>query len=483
MTGPRAGNPAKNPDAAIVVIGSGPAGMAASHAAAEYGVSVVLLDEQPALGGQIYRNVEMTKRERPDDYDLLGVDYQEGRHLADRVKASAVRYICGATVWNIETDPLAVYYSVNGQARKLAPTAVIIATGAMERSVPIPGWTLPGVMGAGAAQVMLKSSGMIPEGRVAIAGAGPLLLLVADQLSRAGCNLVGVAETTSYADYIRAAPLLPRAMRASSYLKKGLGLRFSLMRRGVRLLSGAKNMRAEGDRKFERLVFNCGRREVALDADLLLMHEGVVPNVQLSRQMGLEHEWYDRQDYWRPVLSKWGETSRKGVFVAGDGGGIDGATVAAHNGTIASLKIVQHLGCISESERNRRAEKSFREKKKHEQVRPMLDTLFGPPRYAFQSPARETIICRCSEVTAGEISDAIAAGCHTPDSLKSKCRSGMGACQGRMCGLSVSTIISRALEMPIDQVGYYNIRSPIIPLPLCELAALEEEGTPSSAYE
>jgi thioredoxin reductase/bacterioferritin-associated ferredoxin len=462
----------------IVVIGAGPAGMAAATLAAGRGAQVVLLDEQAAPGGQIYRDIEKVARLRPADMELLGEDYKAGAGLVAATRAANIRHITGATVWCVENDPVCVYFSVAGQARKIRARSIIIATGAMERGVPLPGWTLPGVMGAGAAQVLLKSCGMVPDAPVVLAGSGPLLLLVADQLARAGCDIAAVVETTRRRDYLRAAPCVPRALRAVEYLLKGVKLRKSLRQRKIPLYSGATELCAEGAERFTALRFHAGGREREVSAGLCLLHEGVVPNVQITRQLGVDHEWYDRQDYWRPVLSPWGETSAPGIFVAGDGAGIGGAVVAAASGRICALGALAHIRLMSAEERDRAATEPQAIRRRHASVRPLLDTLFAPPRYAFDSPRPDTLVCRCAEVTMADIRRAVSAGCHTPDRVKASIRCGMGPCQGRMCGLSVSNIVARETGRPVADTGYYNIRSPIKPLALAELASLCDD--PSS---
>jgi NADPH-dependent 2,4-dienoyl-CoA reductase/sulfur reductase-like enzyme len=173
----------------VVVIGAGPAGMAAATAAAEAGASVVILDEQPEPGGQIYRAIESVERHRPADLSFLGPAYAHGGKVANAFRAVRTDYRPGATVWQIgalgKGKRRQVVHSRNGAAETLSASHVVIATGALERPVPIPGWTLPGVMSVGAVQSALKTSGVYPSGKLVLAGSGPLMLQLAAPLSAA----------------------------------------------------------------------------------------------------------------------------------------------------------------------------------------------------------------------------------------------------------------------------------------------------------
>ena len=175
-----------------VVIGAGPAGISASARLAEMGLQVLTLDEQQRLGGQIYRNIQESSQKTLDD---MGEEYARGIALAQRFENSGALYYPRATVWDIESDGC-VYFSKDHQSEQIRANYIIIATGAMERPVPFPGWNLPGVMGAGAANNLAKEAGLTPDCDVVIAGSGPLLLLEACLLIQKGVNIKAILETT-----------------------------------------------------------------------------------------------------------------------------------------------------------------------------------------------------------------------------------------------------------------------------------------------
>ena len=304
----------------LAIVGAGPAGMAAAVEAAEHGLSVTVLDDQPEPGGQIYRGIE---RAEPGLCAILGEEYEAGRALAADFRKARIDYRPGSAVWRLDAGAR-IAYSREGSASTVSARRVLIATGAMERPVPIPGAERPGVMGAGAAQVLLKASGLVPAGRIVLAGSGPLLLLVGCQLLDAGAEVAAVLETTESADYLDAAPALPRALAGWRDLAKGVTMKRRLRRAGVAFRSGVSGLAATG----ESVRFDGG--EIA--CDLLLLHEGVVPQTHLSRQAGLAHRWRPEQRHWAPVSDSLGRTADETLLIAGDAGGIAGARAAALSG-------------------------------------------------------------------------------------------------------------------------------------------------------
>jgi NADPH-dependent 2,4-dienoyl-CoA reductase/sulfur reductase-like enzyme len=453
----------------LAVIGAGPAGLAAAALADELGLDVVLLDEQAVPGGQIYRAIE---RSPLAGSDILGEDYEAGRALVEGLRASRVQYLEGASVWQVSPD-LEIGYTRGGTAALLEAQQVILATGAMERPVPVPGWTLPGVMTAGAAQILLKSAGVAASGAV-FAGSGPLLYLAAWQYCRAGIPVTAVLDTTPWANYLRAVPRLRQALRAGRYLAKGLSLIRDLRRMDVPLIAGVGALRAEGAEQLRAVTYERRRRWQTLDTEALFLHQGVVPDMNLAAACGCAHDWSDAQLCWRPRLGAWGETSVEGIAVAGDVAGISGAAAAALQGRLAALGAASRLGRLDVSERDRRAAPIRSDLAGEEAVRPFLERLYRPAP-AFRVPEDdETVVCRCEEVRLGDIRAALEAGCPGPNQLKSFLRCGMGPCQGRLCGLSLSEIISTIRGVPVAEVGHLRLRPPVKPLRLDELASLDE---------
>jgi len=461
----------------VAVIGAGPAGMAAAVEAVSHGLSVVVLDEQPEPGGQIYRNISTNAASASRINTILGPDYQKGAALAQQFlsacEAGRIDYRRDATVWQVDDD-LTIHLSQGGRATDLRARRIIVATGAMERPVPIPGWTLPGVLGAGAAQIMLKSACAVPDGPVVIAGCGPLLLLVAQQLVDAGARVSALLETTRFSDFLAALPALPGALRGHAMLRKGMAMRRRINEAGVSIHAGVSALEAVGGDRVKAVRFMRAGVIGEIAASTVLLHQGVVPNTQLTWQLGCEHVWDDAQRCWRPALDGWGNTSIDGVVVAGDGGGIGGAEAAAVAGRIAGLDAAHRLDKLGGAERGTATAPLRRELTTHLAIRPFLDALFKPSREILAPVNPDTIVCRCEEVTAGAIRDAVALGAAGPNQMKSYLRCGMGPCQGRFCGLTVAEIIAAERGISMEETGYYRIRPPIKPVTLGELAGLDD---------
>ena len=454
----------------LAVIGAGPAGLSAATTASEHGLSVVLFDEQPAPGGQIFRNIEGVDRAIMGD--TLGEDYLKGGTIAEAFRKSSADYRPGATVWRVDPDG-SLTWTDGTTARILKARRIIAATGAIERPVPIPGWTLPGVMAAGAAQILMKTASMVPDGPTVIAGNGPLLYLVANQLFKAGTEIAAILETTRFRDYLAAVPHAPAALRANEYLSKGARLMQQLRNKGFRIQSAVSNIQATGDGTLQKVIYTAHATEIEVEANTLLLHQGVIPNVQITRQVNADHEWYAPQRYWRPVTDEWGTTSVETLAIAGDGAGILGAEAAEVAGRLTALETVKRLGKIDEIDRDVQAGPLLREHNRLASIRPLLDKLYHPSSEILVPPD-ETTVCRCEEVTAGDIRQCVAEGATGPNQLKAYTRCGMGPCQGRMCGLTVSEVIADARDKPVEEIGYYRLRPPIKPVTLGELAAMED---------
>lgn len=454
----------------LVIVGSGPAGMSAAIVAAEYGLRVVVLDEQPRAGGQIYRNVTVAPRTVKT---LLGPDYRHGETLAERFAKSGAEVRHGTLVWDVAHD-LTVTAQQSGQSFSVRAPQLLVATGAMERPSPIPGWTLPGVLNAGAAQIAIKTASQVPDGKVVLVGSGPLLLLVACQLLDGGATIAGIVETSPAENRHRALKHLARAATCPKILGKGLRMLWKLRRAGVRMARQAENVRIEATENGQRaraVSFVTGGRSQHIDADVVLLHHGVVPNTQISRLLRVDHTWSDEQLAWHPTVDAWGETSLPGLRMAGDGAAIAGALAAEASGAIAAIGAAVAIGKLDAEEGEKHA-KSWRHALRHQQrVRPFLDALYRPPEWLIECPD-ETIVCRCEEVTAGRVREMVKLGCEGPNQTKFFSRCGMGPCQGRMCGITVTQILANTQRRTPDEVGAYRIRAPIKPISLGSLAAL-----------
>ncbi|MXQ12231.1 NAD(P)/FAD-dependent oxidoreductase [Microvirga makkahensis] len=457
----------------VAVIGAGPAGLAAASLSAQSGLSTLLLDENQGPGGQVWRAVTSTPLKQTR---LLGDDYWAGSKLVEEVRASGAEILQGATVWSLDPH-LELGISVGGGSQFIRARRVILATGALERPFPIPGWTLPGVMTAGAAQTVLKSSGLVPSGKTVVAGQGPLFWLLTAQILRMGGQIDLILDTTQRLNYLRALPHAAAFLR-SPYLLKGLAM-MREVRSKVRVVSGVTKIAASGDGRLERVTYEVRGRSATAPADLLLLHQGVVPNVNLAMSAGVKHQWDEIQLCWVPVLDSNCGTSVDGIAIAGDGAGIAGVLAAVARGRIAARAAVEALkpeaGAKAPSMDTLRAALA-----KVERGRRFLDVLFQPPKQ-FRIPEGDTVVCRCEEVTAQDILDSVAIGATGPNQLKAYRRTGMGPCQGRLCGLTVTELMADARGKTPEEIGYYRLRAPVKPITLSELASLPKDESATKA--
>jgi thioredoxin reductase len=454
----------------LVIVGAGPAGLAAAVKARGLGLDVVVLDEQPAPSGQVWRALEAqaTRNEA-----WLPRDARVEALIAD-FRSCAADYRPNRKVWQVEPG-FTVFASANGRTDRIEAQAVLLATGAQERPAPFPGWTLPGVMTVGAAQILLKSSGQIPDEPVFIAGSGPLLLLYASQLLAAGGRIAGVLDTTPPSNRFSAMAALPEALRNAPEIMRGLGWIRRLKRAKVPILKGVSQLEAHGREAVEAIRYRTGAgEERTAPARLLLVHEGVVPSIHMSLALGCLHSWSDRQLCFVPQLDGYGQSSVPGLFIAGDGAAIGGVAAACLKGELAAVGAALRLGHASAEAVEREASVLRRKLGRALATRRMLDMLYRP-RVEVLTPSDDTIVCRCEEITARQVRAAARVGIGGVNQVKTFTRCGMGPCQGRQCGYTVSALVAEATGKPMDDIGFYRIRPPLKPLTLGELASIESD--------
>lgn len=456
----------------VIVVGAGPAGMSAATLMSAEGLSVLVLDENPAPGGQIYRHITLnTQSERP----YLGGAYWAGQPIADAFMKSSLTYARRCRVWSLDSaipaldEPYArVGISLGGVARHVQARRVILATGALERPMPVPGWTLPGVMTAGAAQIALKSAGLVPSGRIVLAGCGPLLYQLAVQLKDAGANIVALLDTGKGLRqgwrYLPSFLVSPYALKGAALLVKA--------RRSLRVVSGVQRLEIEGRDRATAVRFKTGRFEETLPVDHLLLHQGVVPDTALANSAGCALEWNEAIRAFQPRTDDHGRSSFPDIFIAGDGARIAGALACAEAGRAVALAVMADLAPGDADPYEARRQRTLRECARLQRGRPFIDTAYLPARHFLAPEDESTVVCRCEEVTVGAIRSAARRGVTGPNQLKVFTRCGMGPCQGRMCGSTVVELLADEQGTEPGDIGTYRLRPPIKPLKLSEIAGL-----------
>ena len=452
----------------VAVIGAGPAGISASLALVAKSVQVTMLDEQPSPGGQIYRNLGNMSA---DQVQSLGSDYVTGKSLLKQLEQAIDKKILTrvsrTSVWSV-TEEKEVSWSIDGRSYCQKFDAIILATGSIERAMPIDGWTNPGVITAGAAQILIKTARYSPPSSVLV-GSGPLFYLVACQMLEMGNPPKALLETQNNSDLLKAFIQLRPNLTSLLYLAKGLVMLAKLGFSGVKRIKAVRDVRIKSKGNAHIIEFSKAGTKSQIEAETVLLHAGVHPNIQITQALGIKHDWSQENQCFEPRTDKFGRTSLKNIFVAGDGIKILGADAAKISGKCAALALLADNGFL-----NAKADlsRTYRSHQKYVQIRKFLDVLYAPKDW-YSCPTNNIVICRCEEVTAGKIREAVKIGCLGPNQLKAYSRCGMGNCQGRYCGNIVVNLISEMVGQTPEETGYFRIRSPIKPVSLAEVANLK----------
>ena len=394
-----------------------------------------------------------------------------------------VSILSDTTVWSAQApsgdECITLYLNKDEQSSELRTRKVILATGAYDRALPFPGWDLPGVMTAGAMQTLVKSQRVLPGRRIVLSGSGPFLMPVAAALAQAGARVVGVYEATHPLRWARYAPQVwghwDKLREAQAYLR-------IIRKHRVPVRFGRAVIRAEGDRKIERATVArlkpdwtpIAGSEEYVEADAVGVGYGFVPSTELAHLLGCVH-WYDaRQGGFFVQHDAWMESSRKGVFVAGEITGIGGSAVAGAEGAIAGLAAARQLGRLSADKAKRVISRRMKELRHQQEFARLLHRLYAvrPGWTGWMTP--ETMVCRCEEVSYGTIREAVThLGASDVKTVKSLTRCGMGLCQGRVCGPNVTAITSALSGRSPAEVGALTTRPIVKPVLLGALAEAE----------
>jgi NADPH-dependent 2,4-dienoyl-CoA reductase/sulfur reductase-like enzyme len=451
----------RTPD--LLVIGGGAGGLSAAAVAAEARLKVVLIDERAKLGGQFYKQPGDSHRFA----DTIAADGQvaAGRTLIERARRAGVEVISSADAWGAFA-PLTVGATTPAQSLLFKPKRLIVASGAYERALPVPGWTLPGVMTTGAAQALLKTDGVLPGRRVVMCGNGPLNLQVALELARAGAEIVAVAELAPRPGLAQIQAVLGMAANGLDLLASGIAMVGELRRRGIALLHGKALAGVEKTGGSLAATLSSGQR---FEADAVLMGYGFLPSNELLRALGCRHDFDPVRDQLVTVRDEHCETSIACVHAVGDCCGLGGARAAAAEGIVAGAAIVRALGGSPPLVELAAARVALQRSRRFQRA---LWELFAAPRPPVESATPETIVCRCEDVTLGAIEAALGDTEPTIGEVKRRTRLGMGRCQGRYCAPAIAMLLGRRHGRAIDELAFFAPRVPAKPVPISDLVRL-----------
>lgn len=447
-------------EADAVVVGGGAAGMVAARDLAQAGASVVLVDEHHELGGQYYRRRSGAILARHGDLR------PRGTALAAEVRGAGVEVLSATTVWGVADDRRTLLASDGTGVVRARGAVTIVATGAHERSVPFPGWQLPGVVTPGCALHLAAIDRVPVGGRVVIAGSGPFLLPVACALLEVGAEVVGVFEA--------AFPYRPRrsaldAARHPARLVELAGYLARLAGAGVRVHQGWHVAEALGDGALSSVRLRRGGREVVVGADAAAVGFGFRPNTELLALLGADlriaPETWDPE----PVCDAYGRTSVPGVIAAGETRGVAGVHAAVTRGGLAAITAARHLGLPAAD-----PAPLLRQARTHDRFTRLSAALYPPPAGLVAQAPDDTQVCRCEGVSAGEVRAAVATGWSDMNGAKGASRAGMGYCQGRQCAYAVAELVRQGTGRAPESV--FSARMPLKPVAIADLLTASEEA-------
>jgi NADPH-dependent 2,4-dienoyl-CoA reductase/sulfur reductase-like enzyme len=466
----------------LLVIGGGPAGLAAVVEASAAGLVVGLVDERPTLGGQIYKQPGAGFRVR--DPRALGRDYMRGRGLLAAAERAGARLMTSTSAVEIRGGTV-VLVEESEHARSVSARRILLAPGAHDRPVVFPGWTLPGVLTAGAAQSLVKTQRVSPGARVVFAGSGPLALAFPAQLHHYGVNVVEALEAGPPPRPRDVARMIAAARGNTALLRDAIGYRTELARGRVPLRYRRIVVRAEGDRRVEAVVHAAvdsdwrvvAGSEERIEADTLCVGYGFFPSVELMRMAGCELRYHEDLGGPVVVVDAWMRTTAGGVSAAGDGSGVEGSYVAIEEGRLAALGAALDLGVLAREDAEARAAPIRRRLAAKRRFRRALRRMhrIGPGVYELATP--DTVVCRCEEVTRAHLEGAIGAGADL-NVVKGFTRAGMGLCQGRNCSRQIAAMVAARHGLAIADVPTGTPRSPARPVPMRAIGddAVEDLG-------
>jgi len=458
-------------DPRVVIVGAGPAGVRAAETLTQNGLRPILLDEAPRSGGQIYRRPPGDGGFGRPPEQLYGLEAPRALRLHDAFDRLGERidYRPRTLVWDIVDRTL--FVSRTDALEEIPFDALILATGAMDRIIPFGGWTRPGVFSLGGAQIALKYQGCAIGRRPVFMGTGPLLYLVAWQYAKAGVEVAGVLDTSSFQSHIKSVVQLAAKFE---FLAKGLHYYTWLRRHGIPVVSDIWPIAASGRDTVSALRYRSAASSAStmeISCDSMAFGFGLKSETQLAELAGCRFRWDQEDRQWLPDTDAAGRAvGPDHIYLAGDGAGIGGADMAELRGSRAAWALLQDLGRRVEPRHVAKLDSNL---KRWLRFRKGLSAAFPFPSELAKTVADDTIVCRCEAITAGELRrSALELDATELNRAKAYSRLGMGRCQGRVCGPAAAEILAGALNIPVDRVGRLRSQAPVKPLPVGALAGV-----------
>jgi NADPH-dependent 2,4-dienoyl-CoA reductase/sulfur reductase-like enzyme len=459
----------------VVIIGAGPSGVGAAAVLAEYSLKVLLVDENNQIGGQIWRNPVYKPVGR------LRGPQPPGRKMdlsaAVDTNKNNLQIITPACVLGVFPEKHLLLSTSQESVKEIRARRIIFATGAREKVRPFKGWTLPGVMTLGAAQILLKHYGVLASSKILIAGAGPLVYLLSSQILGSGGKVTTVLDRSSSVTMLNAMWVM-----AGQLPKIGQGLLAlgCLIKKRVPIKHRMQVVEVKGNNKLQEVVAAKIAPDGAIvqgsqkryETQLLACGNGFIPNIELPQLAGCDLTYDADKGGWIVKVDTSMETSLGGVFAAGEITGIAGGDKALIEGQLAALSILKQFGKLSSKKHRIRQTALLIKRKRCERFGAFLNRQWAihPREWAGIDDA--TIICRCEDISMGTIRSWIQEGFTSAPDLKKATRCGMGNCQGRTCAPLIYDILAAYSVAGKQGPHPLSVRTPVKPIPLGDLARL-----------
>ncbi|EED34776.1 BFD domain protein (2Fe-2S)-binding domain protein [Luminiphilus syltensis NOR5-1B] len=459
----------------LAIIGSGPAGMAAALAASHHGLQVLVIDDRPDPGGQIFRQPPnsysvadwLTHRVYRPLHHLCDQFTQAGQRLERRSRTTVLGLAPTDAGWELSLmtpDGLEV----------CSASRVLIASGCFDMPVTFDGAQMPGVMATGGLQAFIKSQQIVPGERFYFIGTHPLQLLVADQLRKAGADIAGVAFEQPLSQFLavtRHALTLSRQLPNVSLLFQSL---FGLMKSGVSIRFGRELIAAAGTERLEHVLVATPDRDKtpqAIDCDRLGLCYGFLTNNDLVRLAGADCTWSWKRGGWIATHDEDMRSSQPGLYVAGEATGVDGANVARLEGQLAGLGAALDAGTLAQEAYCRLTGQLRKELENHRRFARLLADIAYPGNRLSRLMSETAYLCKCEELTVDTVRKALDTHGDIQDlsALKLMTRCGMGHCQGRYCHYQARWLMAEERDRDESTLGGFTARFPIKPVRLGDL--------------
>ena len=455
----------------VAIVGAGFSGLVAAGILNEQDLDILLIEESDDPGG-LYLRTHPPANVSGKNLDAL---QKTGRDRIRQLSDGRAAVMTRTRVLGINADHEMLLEEDLKGLYALRPKIILLATGAREKFVPFKGWTLPGVFSTGAVQIMLKGSGVLPSRRMLIGGSGLFLYTVAADVISHGGRISAIFDESSIRQKMGMGRRLPAH---PDKLRQGVGQLFRIFFSRTRIRHRCRIIEACGDKQVESVraakIDSRGLpvpgSETEYPCDCLAIGNGFCANIELGLLAGCRSEYDARMGGWIIVTDENLRTSVNGIYAAGEITGVGGASKSIAEGKLAAYAILREFGRIHDQHYQDAVLPLKKERKRHRLFASRFNVLGNPSRRALTAIPDDTILCRCEDITVGEVKEAIADGCRTPVAVKRALRTGMGICQGRICGPVLSEMIGACTATPVENQTPLSVRWPVKAVPLEVLA-------------